>query len=114
MELLRGEQLRLRVAVSLNGLQPEDLRVEFIGRRLLPEADREPPPLSSYRRCEPAGEWHALFGPSGEHEADGSVVFTLDAQTPECGQFTTELRMYPSHELLSHPYELGLMRWAVI
>ncbi|MBK7251072.1 MAG: alpha-glucan family phosphorylase [Gammaproteobacteria bacterium] len=114
VELLRSERLRLRVAVSLNGLQPEDLRVEFIGRRLLPEADREPPPLSSYRRCEPAGEWHALFGPSGEHEADGSVVFTLDAQTPECGQFTTELRMYPSHELLSHPYELGLMRWAVI
>ena len=29
----------------------------------------------------------------------------------ECGQFATEVRIYPWHELLSHPYELGLMKW---
>jgi starch phosphorylase len=38
------------------------------------------------------------------------VVFALDIEPPECGQFRTEVRVYPWHELLSHPYELGLMK----
>ena len=35
----------------------------------------------------------------------------LDATLQDCGQFATEVRIYPCHELLSHPYELGLMKW---
>ena len=38
-------------------------------------------------------------------------MFALDIEPPECGQFATEVRIYPWHELLSHPYELGLMKW---
>jgi starch phosphorylase len=38
-------------------------------------------------------------------------VFALDVALQECGQFATEVRIYPWHELLSHPYELGLMKW---
>ena len=38
-DLPRGERLRLRVAAGLNGLSPADVRVEFVARRLLPEAD---------------------------------------------------------------------------
>ena len=48
---------------------------------------------------------------TGEHESDGAAVFALNAAPPECGQFATEIRLYPFHELLSHPYELGLMKW---
>ena len=111
-DLPRGERLRLRVAAGLNGLSPADVRVEFAARRLLPEADLAPPPLSSYDQPPRDGVWQAAFTGTDEHQADGAVVFALDVEPPGCGQFRTEVRIYPWHELLSHPYELGLMKWA--
>jgi starch phosphorylase len=110
-DLPRGERLRLRIAAGLNGLAPSDVRIEFVARRLLPEADLAPPPLSSYLQPPRAGLWHAALTPTEEHESDGARVFALDIEPPECGQFRTEVRIYPWHELLSHPYELGLMKW---
>ncbi len=110
-DLPRGERLRMRIAASLNGLSPADVRIEFVARRLLPRADLSDPPLSSYLQPARAGLWHALFGATEEHEADGAQVFALDLEPPECGQFGTEVRIYPWHELLSQPYELGLMKW---
>jgi glycogen phosphorylase len=109
-DLPRGERLRLKVAAGLNGLQPKDVRVEFVARRLLPEADLGSPPLSTYGHGEPDGLWRAAFEPAGD-DSDGAAVFELDVTPKECGQFATEVRIYPSHELLSHPYELGLMKW---
>jgi glycogen phosphorylase len=99
------------VAAGLNGLAPTDVRVEFGARRVLPEADLSPPPLSSYAQAPRPGLWQAALSATGEHDADGMTVFALDIEPPECGQFSTEVRIYPWHELLSHPYELGLMKW---
>ena len=110
-DLPRGERLRLRVAAALNGLAPADVQVEFAARRLLPQADLSPPPLSSYAQTIRQGLWQAALTASDEQDADGAVIFALDVEPPECGQFRTELRIYPWHELLSHPYELGLMKW---
>ena len=110
-DLPRGERLRLRVAANLCGLEPSDVRVEFVARRRLPDADLEPPALSSYGSGTPDGLWSAILTPTGEYEPDGAAVFALDAQTSECGQFATEVRIYPYHELLSHRHELGLMKW---
>jgi starch phosphorylase len=110
-DLPRGERVRLRVAAGLNGLAPPDVRVEFAATRLLPQADLSPPPLSSYGRTARDGLWQAAFTPTDERESDGAVIFALDVEPPECGQFRTEVRIYPWHELLSHPYELGLMKW---
>jgi glycogen phosphorylase len=110
-ELPQGERLRLRVAAQLNGLQPSDVRVEFVSKRLLPEADLAPPPLSAFNQPPRAGIWTTALSPNGEVDADGSIVFALDAVPPECGQFGTEIRIYPWHDLLTHPYELGLMKW---
>ena len=110
-DLPRGQRLRLRIAAGLNGLQPADLRVEFVARRLLPEADLAAPPLSSYGRSPRDGLWSAALSATGEQEPDGAMVFGLDAESKECGQFATEVRIYPWHELLTHPYELGLMKW---
>jgi glycogen phosphorylase len=110
-DLPRGERLRLRVAAALNGLAPADVRVEFLARRLLPEADRVPPALSSYTQAPRDGVWSAAFTATDEQDVDGAVVFALDVEPPECGQFQTDVRIYPWHELLSHPYELGLMKW---
>ena len=110
-DLPRGERLRLRIAAGLNGLAPADVRVEFAARRLLPEADLSPPPLSSYAQAARDGLWEAALTATDEHDADGAVIFAFDVEPPECGQFRTEVRIYPWHELLSHPYELGLMKW---
>jgi len=110
-DLPRGERLRLRVAGGLNGLLPADVRIEYLARRLLPEADLSPPPLSSYDHAPRAGLWSALFTATDEHDVDGAVIYALDVEPPECGQFRTEIRIYPWHELLSHPYEMGLMKW---
>jgi glycogen phosphorylase len=110
-DLPRAERLRLRVAAALNGLEPADVRVEFRARRLLPEADPSPPPLCSYEAPPRAGFWQAAFKATDEQEGDGAVVFALDVEPPDCGQFRTEVRIYPWHELLSHPHELGLMKW---
>jgi len=99
------------VAAALNGLAPADVRIEFAARRLLPEADLSPPPLSSYTQTPREGLWQAALTATDEQDADGAVIFALDVEPPECGQFRTEVRIYPWHELLSHPYELGLMKW---
>jgi starch phosphorylase len=110
-DLPRGEHLRLMVAAGLNGLQPSDVRVEFVARRLLPEANLEVPPLSAYGHAAPDGIWRAALEATGDDHVDGGAVFALDAEPKECGQFATEVRIYPWHELLSHPHELGLMKW---
>lgn len=110
-ELTRGEWLRLRVAVNLNGLAPQDVRVEFVARRLLPAANLEPPPLCSYGESEREGLWKAQFRHTGEWEGDGAAVFALDAEPPGCGQFSTEVRIHPWHEMLTHEHGLGLMKW---
>lgn len=109
-EMPRGERLRLRVAAALNGLQPSDVRVEFVARRQLPESNFELPPLSSYDAKAADGVWTVQLTATGEHEADGAAVFALDAQPTECGQFATEVRIYPWHDLLKHPFEMGLMK----
>jgi starch phosphorylase len=110
-EMPRKETLSIRVAATLSGLQPSDVRVEFVGRRRLPESNFDPPPLSSYRPTGHEGLWTATLTATGEHESDGAAIFAVNAQPPACGQFATEIRIYPSHELLAHPYELGLMKW---
>jgi len=109
-ELPRTERLRLRLAVGLAGLVPEDVRVELVARRQLPEASFEPPPLSSYRGEPVEGLWTAELRATGTQE-DGAAVFELDAPPPVGGRFATEIRVYPFHELLAHPHELGLMKW---
>ena len=109
-DMPRGERLRLRVAASLNGLQAADVRVEFVARRQLPESTFEQPALSSYNPPPHDGLWIETLKATGEIEGDGAAVFALDAQPQECGQFATELRIYPFHDLLRHPFELGLMK----
>ena len=107
----RSEALRLRVAAQLGGLEPGDVCVEFVARRVLPESVHEPRPLCSYREARFEGAWRAALQPTGDRESDGARVYVLDVPAEACGQFEGEVRVYPSHELLGHPYELGLMKW---
>ena len=37
--------------------------------------------------------------------------FVLELSPEDCGRLEYRVRLYPQHELLTHPFELGMMRW---
>jgi len=102
--------LKLRAVVQLGGLSPQDLRVEFKARRLLPEAPFDAAPFCSFGHGTPNGQWRAQFAPTGNVAADGTAVFEVAAVPPGTGQYQLEVRVYPWHPLLTHPLEMGLMK----
>jgi glycogen phosphorylase len=110
-----GARLRARVAAFLDGLDPADVRVELVLRRELPDGSGQPPRYTSFGTgdapesipgvvCEP-------FAFTGERDSDGSHVFGIDSAAPWCGKISAQVRIVPHHALLSHPYEMGLMKW---
>ncbi len=109
-EITREQKVRLRVAAHLRGLQPGDVRIEFHARRLLPQAATLPPPLCSFGAAALPGLWRAPLRATGEWN-DGAAVFALETEPPGCGQFATEVRIYPWHEMLGHAHDIGLMKW---
>ena len=40
----------------------------------------------------------------------GDLSPELHATPPNCGQFAFEIRIFPWHEMLAHPLEMGLLR----
>ena len=103
-----GEHLRLRVAVDLAGLQPQDVNVEVVMTRMLPAGPMEAPLYTSYGAAPVAGRESLRF--TGETVPEGHV-FALDATPPWSGQLALRIRAMPQHELLSHPHETGLLKW---
>ncbi len=91
----RGERLQIAVAARLNGLAPEDLAVEVVLRR--PGAGE----LAARHRLAP----QRPLPESGEH------LYALEFAPELSGRIEYRLRAYPSHELLAHPFEPGLMTW---
>ncbi len=92
-----GESLCFEVAVRLDGLQPEDITVEMLMARPGANAKSKPPrrmPLE-YK------------GP-GE---GGESIFTIMLTPDVCGKIDYRIRAYPHHELLTHPFEMGMMIW---
>jgi len=97
-----GDTLNLAIEVHLNGLSPDDLRVEcLIGEnddvggftaqttiRLSP-TDPAPSGVASYRAELP----------------------TREAENGLSGLRHLKFRAYPYHAMLCHPFEIGLMRW---
>lgn len=111
-EIASVERLRFRVGVQLAGLSPREVTVELLGQRRLPRSPREMPPLSSFGRAANIdGPWRVTFEPTGEVTSNGLTIFQADAEASGCGQYALEIRAFPAHELMTHPYELGLMTW---
>ena len=104
------EPLRMSVSVQLGALSPADVRVEFKARRMIPEAPFDLAPLCSFGHAVPNGQWRAQFVATGSAAPDGVTQFEVAAVPPAAGQYQLEVRVYPWHELLSHPLEMGLMK----
>jgi starch phosphorylase len=91
-----GESLNLKVAVNLNGLAPEDVRVEvLVGRASKQGQDKDLQPT----KMDPEG-W-----------AGQECLFNLELTPEMCGKLLYRVRVYPYHDLLTHPFETGLMVW---
>ncbi len=95
-QVVFGESLNIRVAARLNGLAPEDVCVEMlIGRASHDGQGKELQSLA----MKPAG-W----------EGD-EALFELELMPELCGRLLYRVRAYPFHEMLTHPFEMGLMVW---
>jgi starch phosphorylase len=47
----------------------------------------------------------------GAVDEAGEQRFALDLEPELCGRLEYRLRVYPHHPMLTHRFELGLMRW---
>ncbi len=91
-----GESMHLRVAAHLNGLAPEDVRVEIlVGRASKQGQDRDLQALP--------------MAPDGS--AGKESLFSLELTPEMCGKLLYRVRVYPYHDMLTHPFETGLMVW---
>ena len=95
--LMSGDNLKIEVTASLGELSSEDVVLEcVIG------TDSEHDKFLERERVQ--------FSPAGVN-SDGDAVFKLDLAPPFSGLQFYKLRLYPSHHLLSHPFETGRIIW---
>ena len=91
-----GESMRFEVAVQLDGLSPDDLTVELV-------FTRPGEPTSTRARRYSLRHEQAL-----EH---GEHLFARDLTPDQCGKMEYRIRVFPTHPLLTHPFEMGMMLW---
>lgn len=92
-----GDSIHFEVAVQLSGLLPEDVMVELL--------------ISRPNRLEEKHPMHFRFNFQGIFEKTGEHHFILELAPDLCGRLDYKIRVYPWHELLTHPHESGLMLW---
>lgn len=91
-----GESTPLMVAVNLNGLAPEDVRVEvLVGRASKNGQDKN----------------LQVMPMKPENWTGQECLFQLELNPQMCGKLLYRVRVYPYHETLTHPFEMGLMVW---
>lgn len=93
-----GDSLRFEVAVALNGLTPDDVVVE-----VLLGFNTKKAALESVRRYR--------FEATGVADEYGEILFVSELKPEQCGNLEYRIRVFPCHELLTHPFELGMMKW---
>jgi len=112
-----GRPVVLEVDVKLNGLKPEDVRIECMLSRQVCSAIERPRKQFAEARHAREGVTQigddtvmiAVFKP-GTAEGDNQR-YRLELQSPWSGAMSYSIRALPYHEALAHPYEMGLMRW---
>ncbi|MFA6970491.1 MAG: alpha-glucan family phosphorylase [Gallionella sp.] len=93
-----GDSLRFAVTVKLDGLTPDDVVVEI----LIGFNTKKDQMLSAR---------HYRFEPLGTTNEVGENLFVTELQPEQCGNLEYRIRVYPYHELLTHTFEMGMMRW---
>ena len=113
-----GDKVSISVRVDLNGLSPDDLRIELLVTREIPAGEHHPPVLTSFQDATSVlgvrdGKEAAtgVFMPSEHRIDDGATLYSIAFVPPWSGQLLARVRAVPSHPDLSHPYEMGLMTW---
>jgi len=91
-----GDSMPVEVGIKLNGLGPNDVCVEL----LLSRTVRDGATVEHAHELTPAG------GMEG-----GEQRFRLDLKPGLAGKLDYRIRVYPRHELLTQPFELGLSTW---
>lgn len=95
--IIANEKLLIRVQVALAGLQPEDVVVECLFGR---ENETGQFIVDSSNRFTNHGQ------------SDGKqTLFELTITPPLSGLQNFNIRIFPSHALLTHPFETGYMIW---
>ncbi len=98
-EMMSGDSLNIEVAVKLGELTADDVVLEcIIGTAI--EAEN-----NAFHEHE-----HVKLSPKGK-DGDGNSIFGIHLAPPLPGLQFYKLRLYPSHPLLSHRFETGLIRW---
>jgi starch phosphorylase len=92
-----GESLRFEVAVILDGLTPEDVVVELLLGR---PGDNIKLRARSYQLRN-----EGPIANSREH------LYMIEFKPELCGKIEYHFRVYPYHELLTHHFEMGMMKW---
>ena len=90
-----GKPLRFEVAVQLNGLAPEDITVELVFTR----------PGEGPSRSKRYALRHEQVLDHGEH------LYMRELTLDQCGKIEYRIRAFPQHELLTHPFEMGMTEW---
>jgi len=91
-----GESVPIEMAVKLNGLAPADVCVELLLAR-----GGDHPALQHTHELSSTGN----IQETGEHR------YTLELKPGLSGRLDYRIRVYPRHEALTHPFEMGLTRW---
>ncbi|MCW9012855.1 MAG: alpha-glucan family phosphorylase [Gammaproteobacteria bacterium] len=94
-----GEALSINIKAYLNGLSPEDVAVECM-------VDTSPDQIDENLFDNPT-----CYRLNYVREENGSHIFSLDLQPVNSGINYYKIRIFPYHELLSHPLETGYMIW---
>jgi starch phosphorylase len=95
--IIFGERVQVEAAVNLNGLSAQDVVVELVLENAHGSANR------AVRRI-------ALTADEAP-QRDGTLRYMVDLAPDMCGKLDYRILAYPSHPLLTHPFELGLTIW---
>ncbi len=115
-QIAYGESISITVAVRLNNLQPGDVAVELLLSRKVyhPEVfvtsqvgktERQKPETDNYLTT-------ASYKFKPEKPLDnGEYLYNLTFTPDFCGGLSYHIRVFPFHESLTDPHEMGMMRW---
>jgi starch phosphorylase len=95
--LLFGERARFEVAVQLAGLDPSDVAVELLVCRYGLMGEEE-------------GRTTLRLAPTQALDG-GAHLYAIELSPEWCGKMDYRFRAWPNSELLTHPFEMGLMAW---